>query len=135
MSQQMPETDEDDNVLPLPTAESGLNKQRAESAAAQVRRQLHLLQGYVDLMDGLSTQQNIRILKVIAMKVTQLTEGLRPFLEDGSSPNSRKLSDYREARRRNHELMSEFRMLVDKLKRQVEQAQENLPPPADLHAI
>ncbi|HYY45610.1 MAG TPA: hypothetical protein VE951_00975 [Candidatus Angelobacter sp.] len=69
------------NVLPLRPARRTVGQERATRTAGQVRRQLSLLQGYADLMEGLSPEQNMQILRVMAEKTRELTVALYPFLE------------------------------------------------------
>src|SRR5438270_424591 len=77
------------NLVPLRPVPSP-EEERAVRAAKKVRRQLSLLQGYADLMEGLSPKQNLQILQVIAEKTGELTLSLRPFIAaaGSSSPTS-----------------------------------------------
>jgi hypothetical protein len=112
------------NLLPLRPAPSP-DAEQAARAANQVRHQLSLLQGYADLMEGLSPQQNVKILEVMAEKTAELTLALRPFITaSGDSPT---ISDYRVARRRNRQLMAEYRLLLKGLRRQLDRARPVLP--------
>jgi hypothetical protein len=52
----------------------------ASGNAFEVRRRLSLLQGYADLMEGMSAAQSVQILQVMAEKIEELTMSLRPFL-------------------------------------------------------
>ena len=116
-----------DNVLPLRAGPRSPEVDRARTAANQVRFQLSLLQGYADLMEGLSPQQNVNILKVMATKIKELTDTLQPFLENARSQGWLTLEDYREVRLRNQQLMSEYRFLLKRLRQSVRNAQNNLP--------
>jgi hypothetical protein len=107
--------------VPSPDAE------QAARAANQVRRQLSLLQGYADLMEGLSPQQNVKILEVMAAKTAELTLALRPFIT-AASGDSPSIADYRVARRRNRQLMTEYRLLLKGLRQQLDSARSALPP-------
>jgi hypothetical protein len=112
------------NLLPLRPVPSP-DADQAARAANQVRRQLSLLQGYADLMEGLSPQQNVKILEVMAEKTAELTLALRPFITaSGDSPT---IADYRVARRRNQQLMAEYRLLLKGLRRQLDRARPVLP--------
>lgn len=115
-----------DNLVPLPSAAEAAELERALIVAGQVRQQLHLLQGYADLMDGLSPQQNLRVLKVMAEKIEDLTHSLRPFLHDAMSYAKPTLEEYRQARSRNQELMAEYRALLKRLRSSIEVAHSSL---------
>ena len=114
-----------DNVVPL--RRTSKQAQHAAQTAGQVRRQLSLLQGYADLMDGLSPQQNMPILRVMAEKIQALTLALRPFLE---SPQfgMPAIDDYRQARSRTRRLLADYRLLLDRLHVTVGEAKAKLPP-------
>jgi hypothetical protein len=114
------------NLLPLRPVPSP-DAELAARAANQVRHQLSLLQGYADLMEGLSPQQNVKILEVMAEKTAELTLALRPFITavSGDSPT---IADYRVARSRNRQLMAEYRLLLKGLRRQLDRARPTLPP-------
>jgi hypothetical protein len=101
-------------VVPLRAASPAKKSQRASEAANRVRRQLSLLQGYADLMDGLSPAQHVQILHVMAEKTRELTEALRPFLD--AEEERPAIGDYREARSRTQELLSDYRMLLGRLR-------------------
>jgi hypothetical protein len=120
-----------DNIISLPSGRLPAEAEAARRAAAQVRMQLSLLQGYADLMEGLSPKQNIHILKVIGEKVRELTAELRPFLEDATGGGARELGDYRRMGERNRQLMVEYRLLVRRLRETIKAARE-LPRPASL---
>lgn len=114
-----------DNVVPLRRASK--QAQHAAQAAGQVRRQLSLLQGYADLMEGLSPQQNTQILRVMAEKIQELTLALRPFLENPEY-GSPAIEDYRRARMRTRQLLGDYRRLLDRLHDTLSEAKTNLPP-------
>lgn len=103
-----------DNVLPLRPARRTAAQERATQTAGQVRRQLSLLQGYADLMEGLSPEQNIQILRVMAEKIRELTVALSPFLEQ-AEVRAAAIDDYRHARTRTRQLLAEYRQLLDRL--------------------
>ena len=49
--------------------------------AIMVRTHLSLLQGYADIMEGLSPQLKKQILRVMAEKTRELGKALQPFME------------------------------------------------------
>jgi hypothetical protein len=53
----------------------------ASRIAITVRTQLSLLQGYADIMEGLSPQLKKQILRVMAEKTRELGSTLQPFVE------------------------------------------------------
>jgi len=113
------------NLVPLRPVPSP-EEERAVRAAKKVRRQLSLLQGYADLMEGLSPKQNLQILQVIAEKTGELTLSLRPFIAAAGS-SSPTIADYRTARSRNRQLMGEYRLLLKSLRRRLDDARPALP--------
>lgn len=115
------------NVVPLRLPERTAAQERAARTAGQVRRQLSLLQGYADLMEGLSPDQNIKILAVMAEKIRELTVALHPFLQDGDVEMPG-LDDYRRARRRTRKLLGEYRLLLDRLHNTVKVAKGQRSP-------
>ncbi|HEY9287063.1 MAG TPA: hypothetical protein VIT43_03470 [Candidatus Dormibacteraeota bacterium] len=105
-----------DKVVPL-----GLIRQAHDSpsmAAGQIRRHLSLLQGYADLMVGVSPAQAVRIMRIMAEKVDDLTETIRPFME-ADHESRPTLERYRKARTENRELMAEYRLLLRRLRQSV----------------
>ena len=114
------------NIVPLRTRPTAA-QQRATKTATEVRRHLSLLQGYADLMEGLSPDQSAQILQVMAEKIEELTRALRPFLQQDMA--ARELRDYRETRTRTRQLLAEYRLLLDRMHDKVTEAQANLPTP------
>lgn len=119
------ETDDGaDNVVPM-----GLLRQANDSpsmAAGQIRRHLSLLQGYADLMEGVSPAQAVRIMRVMADKVADLTETIRPFLV--ATADSRPgLDRYRKARAENRQLMADYRLLMRRLRQSVDSVKSVAP--------
>ncbi|HVH65833.1 MAG TPA: hypothetical protein VM674_07315 [Candidatus Acidoferrum sp.] len=114
------------NVVPLRLPKRTAAQERAARTADKVRRQLSLLQGYADLMEGLSPDQNIKILTVMAEKIHELTVALDPFLQD-SKVEVPALDDYRRARERTRQLLSDYRLLLDRLHATVKDAQGGAP--------
>jgi hypothetical protein len=117
------------NVLPLKLRERTAAQLRATKAAGQVRHHLSLLQGYADLMEGLSPEQHLQVLRVMAGKIHELTQTLRPFvapdLEEAPA-----IEDYRRVRSRNRELMADYRQLLTRLRQNISEAHAVLPPAA-----
>lgn len=70
----------------------------ASHTADEVRWHLSLLQGYADLMEGMSPQQSVQILQVMAEKIGDLTMALRPFTQ--KDLEARNIDDYRQTRMR-----------------------------------
>jgi hypothetical protein len=122
MSQRLP--DPEDNVVPLPAASRSLRAHEAAAAAGRVRRQLSLLQGYADLMDGLSPEQHVQVMRVMAEKVSELTQALHPFVEPSRTKQGRRLNDYREARTRTRHLLDDYRLLLHRLRDTVADARQ-----------
>jgi len=90
--------------------------------ALTVRTQLSLLQGYVDIMEGLSPELKRQILQVMAEKTRELGSVLQPFVEQ--TPTARPaIGDYRRVRERTRHLMSEYRHLLERLHERVSEAQ------------
>lgn len=116
-------TERADNIVPLPRRHSA-DHERALKMAGEVRRRLSLLQGYADLMEGLSPEQSARILAVMAEKIGELTTTLRPFL--AADPATRQLDDYRDTRSRTRELITEYRGLLDRLHANVDKAHDSI---------
>lgn len=102
------------NILVLKPGRRTLQQERAMQAAGQVRRQLSLLQGYADLMEGLSPEQNLKVLRVMAEKTRELTMALTPFL-DQSEVKTAALADYRRVRTRTRQLLEDYRLLLGRL--------------------
>lgn len=111
----------DDNVVPLRPVARTAAQENAARTAGQVRRQLSLLQGYADLMEGLSPEQNIKVLSVMAEKIRELTAALRPFVQDAQAEMPA-LEEYREARERTQQLLADYRLLLNRLHDTVEDA-------------
>jgi hypothetical protein len=100
-----------DNLVPLRRPRRSPAQERAARTAGQVRRQLSLLQGYADLMEGLSPKQNAQILRVMAEKIRELTVALHPFVEQAGGGIGA-IEDYRQARMRTRQLLADYRQLL-----------------------
>jgi hypothetical protein len=89
--------------------------------AITVRTQLSLLQGYADIMEGLSPELKRQILQIMAEKTRELGSALQPFVEQ--TPTERPaIGDYRRVRERTRHLMSEYRLLLERLHARVSEA-------------
>jgi hypothetical protein len=116
-----------DNVVPLRSALRTAAQDRAAQTTGQVRRHLSLLQGYADLLEGLSPEQNMKVLAIMAEKIRELTKALHPFLAQ-ANVHVPALEDYRQARLRSRQLLAEYRLLLDRFHDTVKDVQGRLPP-------
>lgn len=75
----------------------------ASQMAITVRAQLSLLQGYADIMEGLSPELKKQILQVMAQKTRELGSTLQPFVEQtpAAGPD---IGDYGRVRERTRHL-------------------------------
>jgi hypothetical protein len=98
--------------------------ERARQAAQAVRRQLSLLQGYADIMEGLSADLRLQILRVMAVKTQELSVALQPFLatDRGGRPP---IGAYRDVRNRTRQLITEYRTLLAELHETVSSTPES----------
>jgi len=86
----------------------------ASRVAITVRTHLSLLQGYADIMEGLSPELTREILCVMAEKARELGSSLQPFVDQ--TPSARPaIGDYRRVRERTRQLMTEYRQLLGRL--------------------
>jgi hypothetical protein len=94
----------------------------ASRVAITVRTHLSLLQGYADIMEGLSPALKREILCVMAEKARELGSALQPFVDQ--TPAARPaIGDYRRVRERTRQLMTEYRHLLGRLHDTVSEAQ------------
>ena len=89
--------------------------------AIKVRTHLSLLQGYADIMEGLSPQLKKEILRVMAEKTRELGTALQPFMEQATTARPA-IGDYRRVRERTRQLMTEYRLLLERLHGRVSEA-------------
>jgi len=89
--------------------------------AITVRTHLSLLQGYADIMEGLSPQLKEEILRVMAEKTRELGAALQPFVEQTTAAPPA-IGDYRRVRERTRHLMAEYRQLLERLHDRVSEA-------------
>ena len=93
----------------------------ASRVAIAVRTHLSLLQGYADIMEGLSPELKREILCVMAEKARELGSALQPFVDQ--TPAARPaIDDYRRVRERTRQLMTEYRNLLGRLHETVSEA-------------
>jgi hypothetical protein len=97
----------------------------ATQTAIAVRTHLSLLQGYADIMEGLSPALKSQILRVIAEKTRALGAALQPFTEQASTARP-VIDDYRRVRERTRRLMTEYRLLLERLQDRVSEAHEHV---------
>jgi hypothetical protein len=98
------------------------SNERASGMALKVRGQLSLLQGYADIMEGVSPQLRAIILRVMAGKTRELGTMLQPFRESARPP----ITEYREVRARTRQLMLDYRLLLERLHETVNEAHGQL---------
>ena len=94
----------------------------AAAMALTVRGHLSLLQGYADIMEGVSPELRAMILRVMAGKARELGTMLQPFGETARPP----ITEYREVRERTRQLMTDYRLLLERLHDTVAEAHEHL---------
>jgi hypothetical protein len=93
--------------------------------AVTVRTQLSLLQGYADIMEGLSPELKRQILQVMAEKTRELGSALQPFVEQTATARP-EIGDYRRVRERTRHLMSEYHLLLERLHERVSEAHDHV---------
>jgi hypothetical protein len=93
----------------------------ASQMAIMVRTHLSLLQGYADIMEGLSPELKKQILGVMAEKTRELGSVLQPFTDP--TPTGRPaIGEYRRVRERTRRLMTDYRLLLEQLHDRVSEA-------------
>jgi hypothetical protein len=110
------------NVLPLRRTPPSAADERASNAARTIRTKLSLLEGYADIMEGLSTDLKVQILGVMAEKTRELSAALQPFLDHSEGRPA--ISDYRVVRNRTRQLITDYRVLLARLHQTMAQAGE-----------
>ena len=99
--------------------------ERASRVAITVRNHLSLLQGYADIMEGLSPDLKRQILGIMAEKTRELGTALQPFVD--RTPSERPaIDDYRRIRERTRQLMMEYRNLLGRLHGHVSEAHDHV---------
>ena len=97
-------------ILRLPRRGQVRSEARTSVMALKVRGHLSLLQGYADIMEGVSPQLRAIILQVMAGKTRELGTMLQPFTETARPP----ITEYRQVRERTRQLMLERLFLSDR---------------------
>lgn len=101
-------------IVNLPLAPRPIESAFRSDMVLRVRTSLSLLQGYADIMEGLSPELKAQVMGVMAEKSKDLVEALRPFVE--SDPELRPaLADYRKLRERTRRLLNDYRVALDRL--------------------
>jgi hypothetical protein len=111
-----------DKVLRLPRRNQGPTNDSTSEMNLRVRGHLSLLQGYADIMEGLSPELRAIILRVMAGKARELGMMLQPFTETTRPP----ITEYRKVRDRTRKLMLDYRVLLERLHNTVTEAHEHL---------
>lgn len=96
--------------------------EEAAAMALTVRGHLSLLQGYADIMEGVSAELRAMILQVMAGKARELGTMLQPFGDTARPP----ISEYREVRERTRQLMTDYRLLLERFHDTVAEAHGHL---------
>jgi hypothetical protein len=109
-------------ILRLPRPRQAHADERTSGMALKLRGHLSLLQGYADIMEGLSPQLRAIILRVMAGKARELGGMLQPFTETARPP----ITEYRQVRERTRQLMMDYRLLLERLHNTVSEAHEHL---------
>ena len=97
----------------------------ASLLAIKVRKHLSLMQGYADIMEGLSPKLKTQILRVMAEKTRELGTTLQPFTKQSLAARPA-IADYRRVRERTRSLMAEYRSLLERLHDRVSEAHEQV---------
>jgi hypothetical protein len=109
-------------ILKLPGHRRKAIDEGAAGMALKVRGQLSLLQGYADILEGVSPQLRAIVLRVMAGKARELGGMLQPFTVTDRPP----ITEYRQVRERTRQLMAEYRLLLERLHETVSEAHEQL---------
>jgi len=110
------------NIIRLPRSGTERRDERTSRMALKLRGHLSLLQGYADIMEGVSPQLRAIILRVMAAKARELGTMLQPFTEAARPP----ITEYREVRDRTRQLMMDYRVLLERLHDTVAEAHDHL---------
>ena len=102
----------DDKIIRLPHTGKERRDERTSEMALKVGGHLSLLQGYAEIMEGVSPQLGAIILRVMAGKARELSAMLQPFTET-ARPS---ITEYRQVRERTRQLMLDYRVLLERLR-------------------
>src|ERR1700693_4735570 len=109
-------------IIRLPQRGKANADGEAAGVAFTVRVHLSLLQWYADILEGVSPELRAMILRVMAGKARELGTMLQPFGETARPA----MSEYREVRDRTRQLMTDYRLLLERLHATVAEAHEHL---------
>jgi hypothetical protein len=109
-------------IVKLPRRGQVSSNERASRMALKVRGQLSLLQGYADIMEGVSPHLRAIVLRVMSGKARELGTMLQPFTETARPP----ITEYRQVRERTRQLMMDYRLLLERLHETVAEAHDHL---------
>ena len=109
-------------IIRLPKRGQARIDEGTSGMALKVRGHLSLLQGYADIMEGLSPQLRAIILRIMAGKARELGTMLQPFTDTTRPP----ITEYRQVRDRTRQLMLDYRLLLERLHDTVSEAHEHL---------
>jgi hypothetical protein len=110
---------EPDNIVRLPELPPSADPGGAKETTLKIRNSLSILQGYVDMLQGVSPAVQAQVLKVMATKTHALVETLHPFLERGAR-GRQPIDDYRRVRERTRYLIGEYRQLLGRLESSID---------------
>jgi hypothetical protein len=114
-----PDHPDPDNIVRLPALSASADPHGNKEVTLRIRNSLSLLQGYVDMLQGVSPAVQSQVLKVMATKTQALVETLHPFLEQ-TSRGRQPIDDYRRVRERTRYLISEYRQLLGRLETSID---------------
>jgi hypothetical protein len=109
-------------IIRLPRRRQVRTDERTSGMALKVRGHLSLLQGYADIMEGVSPPLRAIILRVMAGKAREMGTMLQPFTETARRP----IAEYRQVRERTRQLMLDYRLLLERLHETVVEAHDHL---------
>jgi len=109
-------------IIRLPRRGHVRSDERTSEMTLKLRGHLSLLQGYADLMEGVSPKLRAIILRVMAGKARELGTMLQPFTDTARPP----ITEYRQVRERTRQLMLDYRLLLERLHETVAEAHDHL---------
>jgi uncharacterized membrane protein YccC len=93
-----------------------------------MRRDVALMQGYADMLGYLPREQQVAVLRIIARKGQELSETLRPLLEQYRAGERATVDEYRDTLQRTKVLLAEYRQILDGLKQRKYYRASSAPP-------